>query len=166
MKKRTIVFAICLCCCPMIVLYGQDSPVSYPQDRAAQYYLGSKDELLIPVNVWGFVQKPGQYLIPDNTDLVTLLSYAGGPTENAKISHIRVIRNDRKMGNVVYKVDVKKFIETGDDRLIPVLKPGDTIIVNGTTFHWINRFFEFVSRIAIVAQIYYLIAISESYKKK
>ena len=164
--KKTVFIALCVCVViPLLDVRAQDSQLSLPQDRAAQYYLGSKDELLIPVNVWGFVQKPGQYLVPDNTDLITLLSYAGGPSENAKISHIRVIRNDRKMGNVVYKVDVKKYIETGDDRLIPNLKPGDTIIVNGTTFHWVNRYFEFVSRIAIVAQIYYFVVISEQYKK-
>jgi hypothetical protein len=164
--KKTVIIALFGCMViPFLSARGQESTLSLPQDRAAQYYLGSKDELLIPVNVWGFVQKPGQYLVPDNTELITLLSYAGGPTENAKISHIRVIRNDRKMGNVVYKVDVKKYIETGDDRLIPVLKPGDTIIVNGTTFHWINRFFEFVSRIAIVAQMYYFIVIAQQSNK-
>lgn len=165
MKKTSIIALFVCVIIPLLSVRAQESQMSLPQDRAAQYYLGSKDELLIPVNVWGFVQKPGQYLVPDNTDLITLLSYAGGPSENAKISHIRVIRNDRKMGNVVYKVDVKKYIETGDDRLIPNLKPGDTIIVNGTTFHWVNRFFEFVSRIAIVAQIYYFVVISEQYKK-
>lgn len=39
------------------------------RDRAAQYYLGRKDEVLIKVNVWGFVQKPDQYLVPKDTDL-------------------------------------------------------------------------------------------------
>jgi hypothetical protein len=144
---------------------AQNAPMNIPTDRAAQYYLGSSDELLIPVNIWGFVQKPGQYMVPDNTDLVALLSFAGGPTENAKLSHIRIIRNDPKIGNVVYKIDVKRYIETADERLIPRLRPGDTIIVNGTTFHWINRFFEFVSRIAILAQIYYLISLSEEYRR-
>ncbi len=165
MKKTVMITLVCCLVFPFLSARGQESNLSLPQDRAAQYYLGSKDELLIPINVWGFVQKPGQYLVPDNTDLITLLSYAGGPTENAKISHIRVIRNDRKMGNVVYKVDVKKYIETGDDRLIPILKPGDSIIVNGTTFHWVSQFFEFVSRIAVVAQIYYFIVIADQYNK-
>jgi hypothetical protein len=151
---------------PVSAGFAQKSPQNFSTDRAAQYYLGTSDELLIPINVWGFVQKPGQYMVPDNTDLVALLSFAGGPAENARLSHIRIIRNDPKTGNVVYKIDVKRFIETADDRLIPNLRPGDTIIVDGTTFHWVNRFFEFVSRLAIIAQIYYLIAISESYKKK
>jgi len=164
-KHTTTAALVVFLITPLCSVFGQESSLSLPQDRAAQYYLGSKDELLIPVNVWGFVQKPGQYLVPDNTDLITLLSYAGGPSENAKISHVRVIRNDRTGGNVVYKVDVKRYIETGDDRLIPILKPGDTVIVHGTTFHWINRFFEFVSRIAVVAQIYYFIVLAEQYNK-
>jgi hypothetical protein len=151
---------------PLTAVFSQKTPIqNFSVDRAAQYYLGSSDELLIPVNVWGFVQKPGQYMVPDNTDLIALLSFAGGPIENARMNHIRIIRNDPKTGNVVYSIDVKRFIETADERLIPNLRPGDTVIVDGTTFHWINRFFEFVSRLAIIAQIYYLIAISETYRK-
>jgi hypothetical protein len=162
---KRIPFAVLLLL-PLTLAFSQKAPQNFSVDRAAQYYLGTSDELLIPVNVWGFVQKPGQYMVPDNTDLIALLSFAGGPAENARLSHIRIIRNDPKTGNVVYKIDVKRFIDTADERLIPNLRPGDTVIVDGTTFHWINRFFEFVSRLAIIAQIYYLIAISESYKNK
>ena len=50
---------------------------SYP--RGAQYFLGTDDQLLIKVNVWGFVAKPGQYLVPSGTDLISLISFAGGP---------------------------------------------------------------------------------------
>jgi hypothetical protein len=144
-------------------LIGQEGSIQPMRNKAAQYYLGYEDELLIPVNVWGFVQKPGQYMVPDNTHLISLISYAGGPTENAKISNIRIIRNDPRQGGLVYKINVKKYIDTGDERLIPVLKPGDTIIVKGTTFHWIERFFEFVSRLAVLLNIYYLLQISQYY---
>jgi len=140
-------------------LYSQES--GGISSRASQYYLGSEDELLIPVNVWGFVQKPGQYMVPSNTDLVSLLSYAGGPAEDANISNIRIIRNDPRRGNDVWKVNVKRFIETGDERLIPSLKPGDTILVKGTSFYWISRFFEFVSRLTVIAQIFYFVAIAQ-----
>jgi polysaccharide biosynthesis/export protein len=165
MKKKCLVLAPLLLAVQM-GLAQQSGPSLPAADRAAQYYLGSSDELLIPVNIWGFVMKPGQYMVPDNTDLVALLSFAGGPTEEARLTHIRIIRSDPKLGNVVYKIDVKRYIETADERLIPNLRPGDTVIVSGTTFHWINRFFEFVSRLAMLAQIYYLLAISESYRKK
>jgi hypothetical protein len=158
MKKTVLALFLLLA---VSAAHGQASSQNFSIDRAAQYYLGSSDELLIPVNIWGFVQKPGQYMVPDNTDLVALLSFAGGPTENAKLNHIRILRNDPKIGNVVYKIDVKRYIETADERLIPNLRPGDTIIVSGTTFHWFSRFFEFVSRLAILAQIYYLIALAD-----
>jgi len=145
---------------------SQTQRADITQDRAAQYYLGSKDELLIPVNIWGFVMKPGQYLVPNNTDLISLLSFAGGPTENAKLSNVRIIRTDSKLGSRIYKVDVKAYVETGDERLIPPMKPGDTVIVKGTTYHWISRVFEFVTRLAVFAQIYYFIVLGESYSKK
>jgi hypothetical protein len=135
----------------------------YTSRRGAQYYLGSEDELLVPVNIWGFVRSPGQYMVPNNTDLVSLLSYAGGPTEYAKISNIRIVRNDLKLGRQAFKINVKRYLETADERIIPILKPGDTIVVKGTTFHWISKFFEFVSRLSVIAQIFYFIAIANEY---
>ena len=130
------------------------------QNRAAQYYLGSEDELLVPVNIWGYVQKPGQYMVPNNTDLISLLSFAGGPTESAKISNIRIVRSSLQTGKKVWKVNVRKYLDTADEKLIPVLKPGDTIIVKGTAFSWIRRFFSFLSSFAVFAQMFYFIALA------
>lgn len=163
MKKTSLFLLLIL---PAAVLFSQGAPQNPSIDRAAQYYLGSSDELLIPVNIWGFVQKPGQYMVPDNTDLVALLSFAGGPNENARLNEIKIIRNDPKRGNVVYKIDVKKYVETADQRLIPTLRPGDTIIVNGTTFHWITRFFDFVSKLAILVQFYYMFMLADYYSNR
>ncbi len=137
-------------------LYAQmDSGIS--TGGAAQYYLGAEDELLVPINIWGFVLKPGQYMVPNNTDLVSLLSYAGGPNESAKITNIQIVRSDQNTGNMVLKINVKKYLDTADPRLIPTLKPGDTIIVKATTYYWISRFFEFVSRFSAFAMMYYYI---------
>jgi len=146
-----------------IQVWAQEN-VQFPtRNRAAQYYLGTENELLVPINIWGFVEKPGQYMVPNNTDLISLISFAGGPTENAKISSVRIVRSDPSQGNVVFKINVKKYLDTADERLVPILKPGDTIIVKGTTFHWISRFFEFLSRLSILAQIVYFIALAQEY---
>lgn len=130
------------------------------QRQAAVYYLGTEDELLVPVNIWGFVARPGQYWIPNNTDLISLLSFAGGPTEDAKIGEIRIVRSDEKLGNIIIPVDVKKYLETADNRLIPLLKPGDTVVVKGTTFYWIKSVFDFLSKFTVFAQIFYFVAIA------
>jgi len=131
------------------------------RNLGAKYYLGSEDELLVPVNIWGFVQKPGQYMVPSNTDLISLISYAGGPKESAKINKIRVVRNIPELENKIIEVNVKKYLKTGNQELIPLLKPGDTIIIKGTTFSWIQNFFSFLASFAVFAQMFYFIAIAE-----
>lgn len=66
-------------------------PASY---RGAQYFLGAADELIMRVNIWGFVRKPGQYMVPTDTDLISLMSFAGGPIEQAKIKSIKIVRTN------------------------------------------------------------------------
>ena len=156
--KRTIFFITIFLFLLSIPVFSQQGQLN----RAAQYFLGTEDELLVPVNIWGFVQRPGQYMVPNNTDLISLISYAGGPTEHAKINKIRIVRNDPQLGTKVWIINVKQYLETGDQRLIPVLRPGDTIVVKGTTFHWISRLFEFIARIATIAQIFYFVAIAQN----
>ena len=123
--------------------------------RAAQYFLGSQDQVLMAINVWGFVKVPGQYMVPLETDLVSLLSYAGGPSEDARIKRIRVVRLSADSdSSTVIDVDVKQFVDTGDLKENPRLLPGDTVVVSGTTFHLVNKIFGF--RIAMIVQAIYL----------
>ena len=171
------------------------SDKSFPtfKNRGALYYLGEQDELLIKVNIWGFVQNPGQYMVPNGTDLISLISFAGGPREQAKLNKVKLIRNQALLASryekgrgylamngdmqveqslsedeqadlkeiksepKVYIVDVKKYLETGDENLIPELRPGDTVVVEGSTFHFVSKVFEFTSRLAVIAQIYFWI---------
>jgi hypothetical protein len=136
--------------------YGQDE--KYP--RGAQYFLGTNDQLLIKVNIWGFVAKPGQYLIPSDTDLISLISFAGGPIEGAKLSKIKLIRSIEQKGKNqnVLTVDVKKFADKGDASIIPRIKPGDTIIISGTTWYHLSKLLTFVRDVALVVQMYFMIS--------
>ncbi len=109
------------------------------------------------VNVWGFVNVPGQYMVPLETDLVSLLSYAGGPREDARIKRIRVVRVEAEGDtSQVIDVDVKGFVDTGDLKENPMLLPGDTVVVSGTTFHLVTKIFELGFRIAMIVQAVYL----------
>jgi hypothetical protein len=121
-------------------------------NQAAQYYLGSEDELLIKLNVWGFVARPGQYLVPSDTDLISLLSFVGGPMENANLTKIKIVRSGKDIGQVL-KINVKEYLTTGDKKNVPALMPGDTIVVPGTKMYYVNKFFEYASRVAIVVQL-------------
>jgi len=127
---------------------------------AVYQYSGSltgTQQLKIRTYIWGQVRKPGLYIVPDDTDLLTLISSAGGPTENAKLSKISIIRSTIE-GEKVITVDLKEYLETGEAELIPILKPGDTVIVSGSTYYAFTKAVNWLSQIAVILSVY--IAIS------
>jgi protein involved in polysaccharide export with SLBB domain len=140
--------------------FAQESPrtKSSTEARSPQYYLslGDENELTIKIFIWGQVGLPGVYEVPDGTDLIAALSLAGGPTDHAKLSEVKIIRSTETTSEVI-KVNVKKYMETGDIATIPLLKPGDTVVVSGTVFRMISRFSTFISQLAIVAHVIVLL---------
>ena len=141
--------------------FAQVSPsTTSPTANSAYSYsgtMGDEEQLRIYTQIWGQVRKPGFYLVPDDTDLLTLLSLAGGPTEDAKLSKIRIVRPSEETGRgEVIWVNVKKYLDTGNFGIIPVLKPGDTVVVSGTVFYGMERVADFLAKFATVLSIYNL----------
>jgi hypothetical protein len=95
--------------------------------RGPQYVYGDNERVKIAVNVWGQVERPGSYLVPDDTDLVTLLSLAGGPTPMANLKTVKVARFSGPSPQT-QSIDLQEMIDspTGPP---PGLLPGDTISV-------------------------------------
>ena len=123
---------------------------------AVYQYSGSltgTEQLKIRTYIWGQVRNPGLYIVPDDTDLLTLISSAGGPTENAKLSKIRIIRSTIE-GEKVINVDLKEYLETGQTELIPILRPGDTVIVSGSTYYAFTKAVNWLSQIAVILSVY------------
>lgn len=153
MKKFLPIFFILLL---ISSTYAQDSQAQIQYgDRPAQYILGGTDILLITVNLWGHVQRPGIYSIPSAYGLIDLISSAGGPMSTARLSDVRIIRTNQQVINV----DVEKFIKTGNSELLPLLQPGDTIIVSGSAYDVFTRFIGIVRDIAIIVNAIYLISL-------
>ncbi|MFA7331746.1 MAG: SLBB domain-containing protein [Candidatus Delongbacteria bacterium] len=117
--------------------------------RAAQYFLGDKNAIYITVNVWGKVNKPGQYNVPSGTNLLTLLSAAGGPGSYSRLDNVRIVRlvNQREE---ILEIDVRRYLNTGDISLIPELKPGDTVVVSGSAYNWIANAVDVVAKVGIL----------------
>ncbi|MBT3755115.1 MAG: hypothetical protein HOK80_04370 [Candidatus Cloacimonetes bacterium] len=127
---------------------------------AVYQYSGSltgTQQLKIRTYIWGQVRNPGLYIVPDDTDLLTLISSAGGPTENAKLSKIRIIRTTEEGDKVIW-IDLKEYLETGQAELIPVLKPGDTVIVSGSTYYAFTKAVNWLSQIAVILSVYVAIS--------
>ncbi len=136
--------------------------VSLPKqiERGAQYYIGDENQLMIRVNIWGRVQKPGQYFVPSDTDLITMISVAGGPADKSRIDNVKVVRINASGVEEVIEVNIKKFLKTGDRELIPDLQPEDTILVSGSMWYIFTSVVQVVSQLAIVANVYYLASLA------
>jgi hypothetical protein len=113
---------------------------------------GPEDKLTIDVQIWGQVNRPGQYFVPDRTDLVGLISYAGGPTEDAKLRNVQVLRPTSSTGRV-HRVNLEAFMVTGDPELIPRLTPGDVVVVPASRSRSVTRMAGIVSVLALVANV-------------
>lgn len=72
----------------LILLVLSNATFSQEQKPREKYLLGPEQQLQIVVHIWGEVNKPGDYLVPDGTNVLELISKAGGPTNYANLSHI------------------------------------------------------------------------------
>ena len=117
--------------CPSQTMQSGIGP-SMPMAGAASYYYISKPgELTMQVNIWGAIKNPGRYEIPSSTGLVELVSYAGGPSSEAKLSEVHIVRApgaDSTADRGQLTVDLDHLASVKPSQL--VLHPGDTIFID------------------------------------
>ena len=133
---------------------GRESGVSLNQPAyatPANYSIAKPGELTMQVNIWGLVNHPGRYEVSIATDLVQLVSYAGGPAADADLSAIRLTRFLKTEGGVTKSellVDLDKLYRVNDASLI--LQPGDTIVFDRASWANIRDLISVVTSAAIV----------------
>jgi len=81
------------------------------------------------VNVIGAVLHPAPYVLTGEKRLIDAILAAGGPTEDANLHKVKLIRNLPDGGTVTMRVDFAKYLEDGDPRNNPIVKPYDTVNV-------------------------------------
>lgn len=119
--------------------------------------VSSEREVLMEVQVWGQVTRPGMYRVPVSTDAVGLISYAGGPTEYAALSRVKLVRNGYPKGTST-KLNLSRYTGTGDRAIVPLLESGDVVVVPTTLTHKISVFTVFISQAAMVVTAFLVIA--------
>ncbi len=97
------------------------------------YYNPSvKGKVLIPVHIWGEVNKSGLHFIPLDSTLTSGLSMAGGPTTYADLREVKLIRKENgKFESLDF--DLSEGGEADAHGL--VLKPGDSLFVERERFY-------------------------------
>lgn len=119
--------------------------------------------LSMVIRVWGEVKKPGMTIVPSDADLISLLSYVGGPTDKAKLSNVQIIRfNDVEGEDRIVFADLEAFLETGDDKYIPKIYPNDTVIVKGTVWKILSTATPYINLAVTLVNGYYLYTRSTS----
>jgi hypothetical protein len=103
---------------------GSIGDIKMPAQASEYMFRSSPKESLISVQLLGAVQKPGVYYVPSNTDLLKVLTLAGGSTNGGDISEVMVRKTEpEKWANIrskaldehrgTYEVDVQELIRQG-----------------------------------------------------
>lgn len=85
-------------------------------------------KLLMRVLIFGSVPVQGIHFVPEGTDLLFAVLYAGGYTDASKLDNVSIRR--KNVRNLI-EVDLEDLIEEG--RSIPILLDGDIVTV---PFNW------------------------------
>ncbi|WP_019026224.1 SLBB domain-containing protein [Colwellia piezophila] len=81
------------------------------------------------IRIIGAVKKPGRYEWADEMSFLDILAHAGGPTQDADMSQVIVLKKGQSKRMEPFDLD--SFItEGGDFALLPEVSAGDTIIIS------------------------------------
>lgn len=103
---------------------GTLGDIRNPAPASEYIFRSSPKESLISVQLLGAVQKPGVYYVPTDTDLLKVLTLAGGSTNGGDISEVMVRKTEpREWAQIkskaldehrgTYEVDVRELIKQG-----------------------------------------------------
>jgi protein involved in polysaccharide export with SLBB domain len=103
----------------------------YPSIQALSVNLiGEESRRMIYVH--GQVVTPGKYGFEKNPNVWEAIREAGGATSTAALETVRIIRAEGE-GQRTFLVDLQAAIESGNLNDLPVLEPGDAVIVPEST---------------------------------
>jgi protein involved in polysaccharide export with SLBB domain len=144
-----------------LVLSGQ---ILYSQDaaRPADYVLGKEEKLEMDVHIWGEVKSPGEYRVSYNTNMVELISKAGGPTGFANLKSVRlarVIAADSAGGfgktKRIVEYNLSRYLHNEKEQTqAPVLRPGDVVVVAQNRWYKWREIVRVAQEAAIIASVY------------
>ncbi len=106
------------------------------------------------VRILGSVGRPGHYRFQQNMTILDLLTEAGGPSGSAYLRRIVIIHMSHYQTRAS-SFNLLRFMKTGDIRLLPVIRPGDTIYVpdqSRTLWNKISRALRDIASLALITR--------------
>jgi hypothetical protein len=111
-------------------------------------------QLQVTVHIWGEVQAPGEYHVPAGTNVLELISKAGGPTEYANLGKVKVTRASGEPERS-FRINLNRYLDKDSNSTLPVLQKGDVVRVSRNTWSKWRGFIRVVADVAIIANVYY-----------
>lgn len=132
--------------------------------RAAEFiYRSSAKESLIGVQLLGAVHKPGLYYVPSNTDILKLITLAGG-VDDANLSEVLVRKTDPTQAGV-FELDMNKFMRSSADSR-PFKLTQDDLVYIPKKEPWIsNDVSRSITIISLITSIILTSVLIERYSK-
>ncbi|USD96056.1 SLBB domain-containing protein [Vibrio coralliilyticus] len=93
----------------------------YRDLSTASVYISEQQVL---ISIQGYVNSPGEYTLSKSADVQMALHAAGGLRSGAQLNNLLL-----KRGKDKFPFNYKRFLDTGDESLLPKLKSLDTIFV-------------------------------------
>jgi len=140
----------------LLVLFALSSTIIYAQEdiqigstnetrptaTGALFDYSDANTVNIKVQLWGFVRFPGFYIIPAGTSINELISLAGGPTEDANLDDVRVIKIKEGSQTIMLKYNYNDFL--WEDEINMTIKykkldAGDIVSVPGEPRYFVRE---------------------------
>lgn len=115
--------------------YELGSAGLWRQTQGGYFDYSDPEQLNINVSLWGFVKYPGRYLIPINSTVIDLLSYGGGPSDDALLEDLRLFRIFPDSSQIMIKFGLNELLHESILKSrrasIPDIEAGDVLLVPG-----------------------------------
>jgi len=144
--KRTIILTSILTIFFFEFIYAQDDiqigSTGRTNATGALYDYSNPSAVNIKVQLWGYVRFPGYYVVPVGTSLNELMSLAGGPTEDASLDDIRVVKIREGSETYMVKYDYNDFVWEANIKTqikYTRLDAGDIVVVPGEPRYFVRE---------------------------
>lgn len=106
-----------------------------PTDNNAQWVRLPKEQAIY---MMGAVNGPGRFAFNEKLGLLDILTAADGPSKDADLSRVRIVHRNEAAPRVS-QINLLEYFETGDETLLPKVKPGDSIFIPSIERSWVDK---------------------------
>lgn len=109
------------------------------------------------ITVIGMVARPTSFPAPTDLPLLEAISIAGGWTEQSDLRYVTISRQSTH-GNeqAVLEVDIDAFLQEGNLRALPSVRPGDVVVVPKKE-NFAREMSDFIRDVVVLVSFFYLV---------